>query len=48
MDYFLQTVEFKEDKMLKGLFTALVTPFKKDGSVDEDAYRELIEKQIEA
>ena len=34
--------------MLKGLFTALVTPFKKDGTIDEDAYRALIEKQIEA
>ena len=30
----------------KGAFTALVTPFK-DGQVDEEAYRELIEWQIE-
>ncbi|WP_457570900.1 4-hydroxy-tetrahydrodipicolinate synthase [Desulfovulcanus sp.] len=30
----------------KGAFTALVTPFK-DGQIDEEAYRELIEWQIE-
>ncbi len=30
----------------QGAFTALVTPFK-DGEIDQDAYRELIEWQIE-
>ncbi|RLG28127.1 4-hydroxy-tetrahydrodipicolinate synthase, partial [Methanosarcinales archaeon] len=32
--------------MFKGTIVALVTPFK-DGKVDEEAYRELIEFQIE-
>jgi 4-hydroxy-tetrahydrodipicolinate synthase len=32
--------------MLKGAFTAIVTPFK-NGQVDEEAYRELIEFQIQ-
>jgi 4-hydroxy-tetrahydrodipicolinate synthase len=32
--------------MLTGAFTALVTPFK-DGGIDEDGYRELIEWQIQ-
>lgn len=31
-----------------GVFTALVTPFAEDGSLDLDAYRRLIESQIEA
>ncbi len=33
---------------LQGVFTALVTPFNKDGSVDEKALRELVEGQIKA
>lgn len=32
----------------RGVFTALVTPFLDDGSIDLDAYRRLIEKQIES
>ncbi|MDD2901511.1 MAG: 4-hydroxy-tetrahydrodipicolinate synthase [Syntrophales bacterium] len=32
--------------MLKGAFTAIVTPFK-NGQLDEEAYRQLIERQIE-
>lgn len=31
---------------LKGCATALVTPFKKDGSVDEERFRELVERQL--
>jgi 4-hydroxy-tetrahydrodipicolinate synthase len=34
--------------MLKGVFTAIVTPFKIDGSFDEDAFRKLINEQIKA
>ncbi|MFA5821299.1 MAG: 4-hydroxy-tetrahydrodipicolinate synthase [Candidatus Gracilibacteria bacterium] len=30
-----------------GTWTALITPFKKDGSLDEDALRNLVKKQIE-
>ena len=33
--------------MIKGVFTALVTPFNEDGSIDIGAYRELIHYQIE-
>lgn len=33
--------------MFKGSFVALVTPFKKDGKVDEKKFKELIEFQIE-
>ncbi|GIX42714.1 MAG: 4-hydroxy-tetrahydrodipicolinate synthase [Leptospiraceae bacterium] len=34
---------------IQGLFTAIITPFTKDGSkIDYDAYQRLIEKQIEA
>jgi 4-hydroxy-tetrahydrodipicolinate synthase len=33
--------------MFKGVFTALVTPFNRDGSVDENALRDLVEFQIE-
>ena len=29
-----------------GVGTALVTPFKKDGSIDEDAVRALVRRQI--
>ena len=32
---------------MKGVYTALVTPFNSDGSVDEGALRELVEFQIE-
>jgi len=31
---------------LKGLFTAIVTPFKSDGSLDKDALRRMIEFQV--
>lgn len=34
--------------MFEGVYTALVTPFGEDGSVDEDALRELVGAQIEA
>ena len=33
--------------MIKGVFTALVTPFNEDGSIDIGAYRELIHYQLE-
>ena len=32
----------------RGVYTALVTPFAKDGSLDEDALRNLVERQIAA
>ncbi|MEZ5425108.1 MAG: 4-hydroxy-tetrahydrodipicolinate synthase [Pyrinomonadaceae bacterium] len=31
---------------MRGCATALVTPFKKDGSIDEECYRSLVERQI--
>lgn len=34
--------------MLKGLFTAIVTPFDQNGDLDEKAFRNLIEEQIKA
>src|SRR5262245_60254906 len=34
------------DDMLRGSLTALVTPFQKDGSLDEKAFRALVEWQI--
>jgi 4-hydroxy-tetrahydrodipicolinate synthase len=34
--------------MLKGVFTAIVTPFKEDESVDEESFRKLVEEQIKA
>lgn len=34
--------------MLKGVFTALVTPFNTDGSIDEPALRDLVERQVKA
>ena len=34
--------------MLKGLYTAIVTPFKEDGSLDEESFRALIEEQVTA
>jgi 4-hydroxy-tetrahydrodipicolinate synthase len=33
--------------MLKGVYTALVTPFQSDGSIDEEALRSLVDRQIE-
>ena len=33
--------------MFKGSLTALVTPFAKDGSLDEQAFRDLVNWQIE-
>ena len=33
--------------MFEGVLTALVTPFR-DGDIDEEALRELVERQIEA
>jgi 4-hydroxy-tetrahydrodipicolinate synthase len=34
--------------MLKGTYTAIVTPFNEDGSIDEESYRALVEEQIKA
>lgn len=34
--------------MFKGVYTALVTPFSEDGTVDESCLRDLVEMQIEA
>ena len=34
--------------MLKGTYTAIVTPFNSDGSIDEESYRNLVEEQIKA
>ncbi|HVA84988.1 MAG TPA: 4-hydroxy-tetrahydrodipicolinate synthase [Candidatus Saccharimonadales bacterium] len=34
------------DRMLRGAFTALVTPFKGDGSVDEHAFRDFVNWQL--
>src|SRR4051794_36577715 len=31
---------------MRGCATALVTPFRKDGSVDDDCFRRLVERQI--
>src|SRR3954454_12059825 len=31
---------------LRGCATALVTPFRRDGSVDDDCFRKLVERQI--
>jgi len=33
--------------MIQGVFTALITPFNKDGSVDIGAYRDLVKRQID-
>jgi 4-hydroxy-tetrahydrodipicolinate synthase len=35
-----------EVEWMKGCATALVTPFRKDGSIDEDCFRSLVERQI--
>jgi len=34
-------------KLLQGVFTAIITPFKKNGDVDEEALKKLIDFQIE-
>lgn len=34
--------------MLKGVFTAIVTPFKKNGTLDEEALRNLVNEQLKA
>src|SRR6056297_2470964 len=34
--------------MLAGVYTALITPFQEDGSIDEEALRKLVDSQIEA
>src|SRR5688572_26321896 len=31
---------------MRGCATALVTPFKKDGSIDDDCFRSLVERQV--
>jgi len=33
--------------MFKGVYTALITPFNKDGSIDVEALKDLVEFQIE-
>lgn len=33
---------------MRGCATALVTPFKKDGSIDSESYRKLVERQIKS
>lgn len=35
------------DKMFRGVFTAMITPFKSSGEVDEEAFKKLIDFQIE-
>jgi 4-hydroxy-tetrahydrodipicolinate synthase len=35
------------DKMFRGVFTAIITPFKSNGEVDEEALKKLIDFQIE-
>jgi 4-hydroxy-tetrahydrodipicolinate synthase len=37
----------EEDEMLRGVLTALVTPFR-DGDLDEEAYRRLVAEQVSA
>ena len=36
------------DCRLNGVFTALVTPFREDRSIDEDALRRLVNRQLDA
>ena len=31
---------------MRGCATALVTPFKRDGSIDDECFRKLVERQI--
>lgn len=33
---------------MKGVYTAIITPFKSNGSYDEEGFQELLEKQVEA
>jgi 4-hydroxy-tetrahydrodipicolinate synthase len=35
-------------RLLRGAFTALVTPFTSDGSIDEETFRSLVRRQIDA
>jgi 4-hydroxy-tetrahydrodipicolinate synthase len=35
-------------RKLRGVFTALVTPFRRGGEIDEEAYRRLVDRQLEA
>ena len=35
-------------RQFRGAFTALVTPFRPDGSIDEDTFRALVRRQIDA
>ncbi|MAE42994.1 4-hydroxy-tetrahydrodipicolinate synthase [Candidatus Woesearchaeota archaeon] len=35
------------EKLFQGVFTAIVTPFKANGEIDEDAFKKLIDFQIE-
>ena len=42
-----RNVRNEEEKMFRGSLTALVTPFKADGSLDDAAFRELVAWQIE-
>ena len=35
-------------RQLRGAFTALITPFNADGTIDEDAFRNLVRRQIDA
>src|SRR3984957_10088161 len=36
------------ERMFSGCGTALVTPFRRDGSLDEDAMKRLVRRQVEA
>ncbi len=36
------------NRQIRGAFTALVTPFAADGSLDKDAFRKLVRRQIDA
>lgn len=42
-----RNVRNEEEKMFRGSLTALVTPFKADGSLDDAAFRKLVAWQIE-
>ena len=46
MSFFHKGKDVKRKLLFKGTATALVTPFKKDGSVDEPALRDLVDYQI--
>jgi 4-hydroxy-tetrahydrodipicolinate synthase len=43
-DFLIMTIKLE---WLRGCGTALVTPFRKDGSIDEDCFRTLVARQIE-